>query len=360
MSAEQGNDRGRAGRRRRLLALLSGLVVSVAGCFAVRPDPTSAGPAHAAVGGNIVHRPGEPAGSVRSYWTEARMSRARPVDPTEPAARLGPTGRRRTGGGEPVVVPGATGRAGASAADEPTSLAATSVPRPYTDLPDRLNGKVFFTAATGGNFVCSGTLINNPAKNLVWTAGHCVHDGPGGDFHRNWVFVPAYGSSDTAARPYGSWPAFELWTREEWATEGSFPLDLGVAVLDDADGERLGDLVGGQGIAFNESASQTYDDFGYPAAPPFDGRRQWWCRSALRGRDRAVEGSGPDPMRIDCDMTGGASGGGWITRLDGDGLGAVSSVNSYGYRDRPGSLYGPYHGDEARALYDQTKSRGPK
>ena len=43
-------------------------------------------------------------------------------------------------------------------------------------------------------------------------------------------------------------------------------------------------------------------------------------------------------MGIDCDMTGGSSGGGWIAG------GGVASVNSYGYSTLPNVMFGPYQG----------------
>jgi hypothetical protein len=52
-------------------------------------------------------------------------------------------------------------------------------------------------------------------------------------------------------------------------------------------------------------------------------------------------------MGIDCDMTGGSSGGGWIAG------GSVTSVNSYGYTTLPNVMFGPYQGSVAQSLYTQ-------
>ena len=52
-------------------------------------------------------------------------------------------------------------------------------------------------------------------------------------------------------------------------------------------------------------------------------------------------------MGIDCDMTGGSSGGGWIAG------GGVASVNSYGYSTLPNVMFGPYQGSVAQSLYTQ-------
>jgi hypothetical protein len=62
---------------------------------------------------------------------------------------------------------------------------------------------------------------------------------------------------------------------------------------------------------FNAARNQGYSSHGYPAAPPFNGQRLWRCDSPLAYDDNAAN---PPTMGIDCDMTGGSSGGGWIAR----------------------------------------------
>jgi V8-like Glu-specific endopeptidase len=271
-----------------------------------------------------------------AHWTPARMKAARPWKVRGPA--------------------------GAAAADtapvhrsDPVTVAATAVPRPYTNAPDKFNGKVFFSH-DGLDYVCSGTLINSPAKNVVWTAGHCVNDGEGDHaFHTNWVFVPAYSSNGSGNAPYGTWAAKTLTTTVQWAQHGNFRQDLGAANLVKVGGKNLGQNIGGQGIAFNRPAQQAYSDFGYPQAPPFNGNSQYRCDSPLVARDDPFDGPGPLTMKINCNMTGGSSGGGWLVNIDGNGLGTVVSVNSYGYTNDSSHEYGPYQGDEALALYNQVK-----
>ena len=72
------------------------------------------------------------------------------------------------------------------------------------------------------------------------------------------------------------------------------------------------------------------------------------CRSPYKGADNSS--GDPAPMRIRCDMTGGSSGGGWVTSA-----GDVASVVSYGYSDEPNNLYGPYQAGSAHQLYDKVK-----
>ena len=79
------------------------------------------------------------------------------------------------------------------------------------------------------------------------------------------------------------------------------------------------------------------------------------CDSPAQGTDN--DQNNPKPTRIDCDMTGGSSGGGWV--IGGEN---VNSVVSYGYEctipipplcnnPEEGKLFGPYFGDEIKKLY---------
>jgi V8-like Glu-specific endopeptidase len=199
------------------------------------------------------------------------------------------------------------------------------------------HGKVFFSDGAA-NYVCSGTALTSGNESVVWTAGHCVNEGPGG-FYTNWAFVPAY---KDGARPYGTWTARELLTTSAWGNGGDFGYDLGAAVVNTSGGATLTDTVGSRGIAFNQAAEQHYGSHGYPAAPPFSGGRMFICEADLGTRDTSAD---PPTMGIGCDMTGGSSGGGWVVGND------VLSVNSYGYTTQPNVMYGPYQGSVAQQLY---------
>src|SRR3954454_20426400 len=143
--------------------------------------------------------------SATTYWTPERMARAKPVTPVVSATPS--EGAASPPAGPSVAIPPAAGKEPSTdGAGTITPLAgALAVPKPYTNLPDRLNGKVVFTKALGGDYVCSATSINSENKSVVWTAGHCVHNGGGGTWHRNWIFVPAYSSSTNGSRPYGTY-----------------------------------------------------------------------------------------------------------------------------------------------------------
>lgn len=268
-------------------------------------------------------------GAVRAYWTLARMRAAEP-------AMLGADAHGR------VVRPATGSRS--TAVDQSAD---------NTGFPQRVHGKVFFTISGGsdpGDFVCSGTAVASNSHTLVWTAGHCVNDAQGGGgFATNWEFVPGYRNGE---RPYGTWPAKQLLTTKEWKQSANVRVDLGAAQLArDAQGRGIEDVIGARGIVFDSPREQTYTALGYPALPTllhpeFDGERLYSCDSPLVGSDNPP-GAGPAPMEIECDMTGGSSGGGWVATG-----GRVASVTSYGYAGDIFHLYGPYQGAVARELYD--------
>jgi hypothetical protein len=279
-------------------------------------------------------------GSVDRYWTPARMAGAKHVTASPPPRPLTTTPAEVDGGDEVTIPP--VPPAG------PTPKA-TAVSAPYGEYPAKLNGKVFFSDVKGTDYECSGTAVSSDNKSVVWTAGHCVHQGSGGEFHRNWVFVPGYLAG---AAPDGRWSARKLLTTDDWAEKGDYRQDFGAAVVRPLGGQRLAERIGGHGMLFNASRDQTWTVFGYPGTGPFDGTRQYMCVSN-RLADDYPSGPGPATLKIACDMTAGSSGGGWLVGLSG-GYGKVNSVMSYSYDD-VGMSYGSYQGDEAFALYNAAK-----
>jgi hypothetical protein len=274
---------------------------------------------------------------VRGYWTPARMRAARPAE-----LRHGTSGRLRSrgSGGDPAAPSGI----------QPTRAADVSAES--AAFPGRVHGKVFFTIDGGsspGDYVCSGTVVASNGHTLAWTAGHCVNDAEfGGGFATNWTFVPAY---QDGAQPFGSWPAEQLFTTEGWRRHANIRVDLGAARLArDAQGRGIEDVIGARGIAFNRDREQTIEAFGYPAQPTllrpeFNGEHLYACESPLSGRDQPP-GEGPPTLQINCDMSGGSSGGGWVV-----GAGLVGSVTSYVASLDLFHLYGPYQGSIAEGLY---------
>jgi V8-like Glu-specific endopeptidase len=274
------------------------------------------------------------------FWTPARMRQARPLD--EPAPGSGGLAR----------APG--GRASASAAHGPeadaqarSEFAAVADP---TAPEFRQNGVIFIVLPGGFGFGrCSGTSVNAPNLSVVVTAGHCVNEGdPRHWFNHDWAFVPGY---HDGVRPYGVFVAKWLGATAPWVNGGSENADVGAAVVSrNEHGQLLGEAAGGDGIAFGLSPNQVFDVHGYPAEPPFDGASQRLCASTpYLGHDLAsFLWPGPLNLALSCDVTGGASGGGWTIHDN-----VLNSVTNYGYEDDPKTDFGAYFGGAVKDLYEQ-------
>lgn len=332
-------------RPRPLLAALAAAVVAL----------LAAGPAAAE---RVAERPAQ----VRDYWTVARMLAAEPVEGVAPAApRADAT---PVVGGAPSWVP-ASGdgdgsparlRDGAPRRAPVPALIARPVPDPAASGV-RMHGRVFFTVGTGedaDDYSCSGTAVNSGNRRAVWTAAHCIFDRRRGGYVTNWTFVPAY---EDGAAPFGEWPARRLLATTRYRATEDLRYDFGAAaVARNPSGQALQDVVGARGIAFGQPRDQRYVAYGYPVTGLFTGnRREFRCTSDERGGDRFYPAD-PRPLAISCDMTGGASGGGWVAPG-----GVVLSVTSYGYINDPFTLYGPYLGAAAESVYrDIAKKRKPQ
>jgi V8-like Glu-specific endopeptidase len=322
------------------LALIAALLLALA-----LPTAAEARPA-------VLDAPGS-AAAIRDYWTKERMREAEPV--AAPAATATLSGPADPAGAPSYVPPAAPGapaqaglRSGAAVTGGIAGRDAVAIADPAAS-GIRAHGKVFFTINKGaapGDYVCSGTAVNSRNRSLVWTAGHCVFDyHDRGGRVTNFAFVPAY---DRGATPYGTWPARKLATAKRWRREGNLRFDLGAATVRRRGGSALQSIVGARGIGFDQPRRQSYSIFGYPALGSFDGEREYRCDSRYLGGDMPG-GPGPKTMRTGCDMTRGASGGGWIAGE------TLLSVTSYGYSSRPGSLYGPYLSRTAKKLYKRMR-----
>jgi hypothetical protein len=224
---------------------------------------------------------------------------------------------------------------------------------------NRKNGKVFFTLG-GINYVCSGTAVDASAGiNLVWTAGHCVTDGPGANA-TNFMFVPGYYKG---LEPNGRWAFTALDSTPGWEGQGSdrFRYDVGAArVVNTTNASAtFASTIGTRPIAFGQDPTgKRLVSYGYPAAGKFNGSQQYACASPFRRWDISPL---LDPMQISCDMTGGSSGGGWFLDSNANSVGdpgePLVSVNSYGYSNEKTTMYGPYlpAGGQAQALYNSLR-----
>ena len=313
---------------------------------------------------------------ANKYWTKERMKNAKPL-PKNPSATArafeGPTGPEGPAKKTDISIPNGLEKAPivesqATTSTAPTSTAASpaatnyySYPFPYSrtavpssyykSYPYSTMGRVFFQVWTGSswrNSSCSGTVIGGQNRSTIWTAGHCVRNagqgGRQGALHRNWVFAPAY---QNGIAPFGTWAAKYVNTPSGWANNGQWGYDLGaVVVYPNSSGTKIANRVGNLGITWNQPVRQNWRAVGYPADPPFNGMYNFMCTAPT-----AVL-TDYNAMGIGCDMTGGASGGGWTIGLSSSG-GWVNSVNSHKYTaTQPQAMYGPYQGTAAANLFN--------
>jgi Ca2+-binding RTX toxin-like protein len=315
------------------------------------------GAAGTAAGGDGNGAPGsahrQATAGVAEYWTAARMRAARPLDmrlaaPPPAVATAAPRDPPA------FVPPAAPGQAGAALRSGDRAGASAFSPGAEKSFPNRLHGKVFATYPALGDYACSATAVNSPGRSLVVSAGHCIFDPQTGDWATNWTFVPGYRSGRA---PFGRWVARSLDAADPWVKAENISFDVGTAVVArNRSGRALQDVVGGRGIGFGLARDRVYTSYGYPAELPFDGESLRACRSPYRGDDPDTDP--PRTMRISCDMTGGSSGGGWVSS------GMVLSLNSYCTGlvlvclDNT-SMYGPYFGDGAKELYLRSRGNPP-
>jgi len=298
---------------------------------------------------------------LRAYWTSARMQAALPADQAPSPAAAKAAQKTAIAKGSKPQPAGPVGKV-APQAPLTSSPAQKSVSRlkslaylpgyPYYSFPARTAGKVFFTNATNGkNYVCSGTIVNSEGKDVVWTAGHCVHGGAGGTWHRNWVFVPSY---QNGWAPYGYWTARQLWSMSNWINNSDSASDMGAAVMNtNFGGWRIVDYLGGQGITWNQSKYITVTSFGYPAEAPFNGAWLWNCYGTTFPEWVVLFWSS-ETIGLPCDMTGGSSGGAWLAFFNGT-TGYVDGHNDYKYDNNPGTMYSPYYDDTASSLFNSVR-----
>ncbi|WP_079054226.1 trypsin-like serine peptidase [Streptomyces graminilatus] len=288
---------------------------------------------------------------------------------------------RMRNAGDPEKSVDANDLSGDQGVTDPTPRAVRAravAPAYHANAPEA--GKVFFDAPEG-TMVCSATVVTDPAhpgkSNLVWTAGHCVHAGKKGGWYRNIAFVPSYNDAGRSGAelentpreevaPYGVW--WGDWTRtsDQWIAQGGStggdgaPYDFAVIHVtpeQGGSGKSLEETVGSAlPVDFDAPAVSQVESItatGYPAAAPFDGETMYQCQD--RPGRLSIVRSDPTMYRIGCTMTGGSSGGGWVT-TGSDGNPALISNTSIGPASS-GWLAGPRLGKVAKGVYDEVSAK---
>ncbi|MER7756286.1 hypothetical protein [Kitasatospora sp. NPDC097643] len=271
----------------------------------------------------------------------------------------------------------------------PNTINAQPVPHPYAKNM-AVNGKILYSnpgeakPQNGEPYThsCSGTVVVDPAhpgkSNLVWTAGHCVHQGKGGTYYSNITFFPGFNTSGAFSNgknadvsqtaPYGMWDAVNYVTSPTWkvdggaheATKASQDDFAIIRVKPENDtGKSLEETVGGAlPLWFNAPRDQLIlSAHGYPSNPPFDGREMEQCDGGKPTR-WSMDPARPPMLVIGCTMTGGSSGGGWTVVKDGKPT-LVSNVSLVSYA-QTGSKFsmGPYLDDVAASAYNFISKKG--
>lgn len=289
--------------------------------------------------------------AVIRHWTPARMAAAVPRDFVFDASRGFVPAARPPGGGGTGDTTGASWPNG--------------VGKVY-----RTVGKVYFEMG-GSGWICSGVAATDGRSgySVVQTAGHCAYDetadGSPSGFAENWLFIPQYDSKPTLTcnqTQHGCWTAQTIFVHSGYATAGAFN-DQAVAhdwayVVVGPGGhngttqlESLGTFAYQQ-TSYAEGVKASA--FGYPAAGKYKGNDLTYCQGAIFY----------DPYNNDqtyglpCLMTGGSSGGPWLTGFASSGdSGVLSSLNSYGYSGVK-AMHGPKFNANTTDTFQAASSSG--
>jgi V8-like Glu-specific endopeptidase len=180
-----------------------------------------------------------------------------------------------------------------------------------TAYPVSTVGKLFFTQR-GINFVCSASVIN---RSTLATAGHCVHDGSNSaaGWSTNVLFCPSFNPAGPSSIR-GCWAGRVMATSFQWFSARNIDRDIGCIVTaptGTVHANRVGNITGWLGRAWNWPSKQSTFAWGYPQGAPFAGNRvvttvstEWYQlnRNASEAQLSKYIGN---------DMTGGSSGGPW-------------------------------------------------
>jgi V8-like Glu-specific endopeptidase len=277
---------------------------------------------------------------VAAFWTPERMASAVDLDI---AKRPGTTGSLER-------VPKPNGPAGTVAPLAPSVASGDDVSIQLNE--SAVVGKVYFTIPGGGTASCSASAVASGKRRLVMTAGHCVHQGAGGQWYSNWQFVPRYRNG---VRPFGTFVAYQLTARTAWINSSSHDEDMGIAIMHNGGslGLRVVDTVGGHGLRWNWGYNiSSMTALGYPSNLG-GGESQYYCQSGTWY-------AGGQQIRMWCNMTYGSSGGPWLQEYnDQNGLGYVNSVVSHGDDPGNGQFDGPYFDNDIKNLYDFAEGLSP-
>ena len=295
---------------------------------------------------------------TRAYWTSERLANAQPMLPKVNQNAVTPEAAPQ-GSGTPVSAAGKrpTVTSNADAATrlydpaqariqpeaggiEPQDVgtfgahytsARVNSPALESLYPNRPVGKLFFTGNTGGNFVCSASVLR---ARIVVTAGHCVHRGSGGTggFHRNFLFVPCLRNGVGCV---GSFTPRVVGTTAQWAaSNGLVPnaADFGMFEIFDRGATKIGSFTGFFGFRTQALIPNHTTKLGYPCN--LDN-----CQQMQQNTSQSHRATSPNNVEYGSNFRGGSSGGPWVMDFGIPAVGGLPfastnrlvSVTSYGY-----------------------------
>jgi hypothetical protein len=275
---------------------------------------------------------------ITAYWTPARMAAAI----KDPVSMPPPSADALAAVAEPTAKPQRVASAAAPAG------AGVRINVVFTNT----DGRVFFhDPSDNTDHACSGGAVNSGKKRLAWTAGHCVHGGPGKTWMTNWAYYPGY---QFGAGSAGVFPAYQLWGQSGWFNNGDNHYDYGVGITQtNASGAKLVNAVGGNGLIINPGRPAV-TAIAYPVNFN-NGEQQAFCQGTLSRR--SIFNS---DQQLNCDLRFGASGGPWLQNYGSTGQGDMVSNQSYSLNsDGSGPEYGPYFDSDTAALYNAAESASP-
>jgi V8-like Glu-specific endopeptidase len=302
---------------------------------------------HAHVNGvtQEINRNGHAAMAVSEYWTPERMEAATPRDamvPVSPQSIGAPVSIESIGvPAVPGFVQGCRPNAACDTTPRTLSLEALTslssqspgdllmpmhgtkpanpLSGPYgpfqrwreaesiASYPKSTIGKLFFTL-DGRNWVCSASVI---AASTLITAGHCNSNGRGA-FATNRLFCPSWNGGPRPGR--GCWTVVSSAVASAWHNGGNPDSDYSCLITNPVGqvvANKIGNVTGTLGRAWNFPASQAEMTFGYPQGAPFNGATlqatastEWYTHDFVAGAQVS--------KIIGSDLTGGSSGGPWI------------------------------------------------
>ncbi|MGE6630481.1 trypsin-like serine peptidase [Bacillus sp. NPDC077027] len=266
------------------------------------------------------------------YWTKDRMKKAIPNDPTHSNNDTHPKNNKSSS-----LTEEKPSDISDPVAPDSSSDAKTNVVVPSTA------GKVFYSYDRK-DYVCSASAINNDYKNLVITAGHCVHGGKDKGWHSNIAFAPAYYNGSL---PYGIWNWKEARTFNAWINNSHFSHDQAFFTVYPKT-KNLINTVGGNGLSTGYGKDQpSVRIFGWPAESPFDGQLPYFCDGASTSA-----GLFSTDAKMPCDMNGGASGGPWLREIIDENLGYVFAVTSRRSTSGTPTLFATPNSQDVRTMFD--------